>query len=123
MSFCSFLPTDPHSSISPKLDRSFLLNNHTTQGLIHPDTQTRCTYTYTPSSSHSLTLLAHLPDHRSSLLLLGNLECWRMGSGFRVANRKDSSGFHLLSLKFRLVGLRCNSVLHYPNDRYSCRYN
>src|SRR5690554_947303 len=81
-SVVSFVPpTDPHSSTSQVPDRSFLLDNRTILILIHPDTQTHCTYTYTPSSSHSPILLAHLPDRHSSLLLLGNLGCWRMGSG------------------------------------------
>src|SRR5690606_27955378 len=135
---------DQCSSTSLMPGRNFSIHSHTNQAPTHPATPSRCTYTYTPSSSHSLTLLSRLPDHHSSLLLLGNLEFWRMDSGFRVSIRKDSNDFahyhlfcgfafflafanlvprfHLLSLKFLLVDLRCNSVLHYPNDRYSCRY-
>src|SRR5690554_4820563 len=123
MSFCSFLKEDLHSSIYQVPDHSFLPYNHTNQGLIHLDIRSRCTYTYTPFWSHSPILLDRLPDRRPSLLLLGNLGFWRMDSGFHVVTRKDSNDFHLLSLKFLLVDLRCNLVLRYQDGLYSCRYS
>src|SRR5690606_14712695 len=81
MSFCLFLPVGRCSSIYQSLDHSFLLDNRTILILIHLDIQSRCTCIDTPFWSHSPILLVRLLDHHSNLLLLGNLEFWRMDSG------------------------------------------
>src|SRR5690554_5310202 len=81
MSFCSFLPVGRYSSIYQVQDHNSSLNNHTILILIHLDIRSRCTHIGTPFWLHSLTLLVRLPDRHSSLLLLGNLGFWRMGSG------------------------------------------
>src|SRR5690554_4191193 len=123
MSFCSFLKEDPHSSTVQLQHHNSSLHNHTTQGLIHFDIRSRCTYTYTPFPSHSPRLQDRLPDRHSSLLLLGNLECWRMDSGlsenevicswvdsFLIVRDKDRNYFKF-QVEFKMVGFVLNLLI------------
>src|SRR5690554_1895444 len=77
----TFPPMDPYSSTCPTLDHNSSIHSHTNPIRVHLVVLFRYIYTYTPSPSHSPILLDRLLDRHSNLLLLGNLGCWRMGSG------------------------------------------